>query len=92
MLRTFLVIGSLLIFIRITIEEFGMREVLLNFIFYIIMLVFFSLLFSFLYLNFFEYELAKRVVSRLPWMDPVDNRVSSPSVDEADGEVPESVG
>ena len=92
MLRTFLVIGSLLIFIRITIEEIGVGEVLLNFTAYIISLALFSVLFSFVYFNFFENELAKRVVKRLPWMNLVGNEVSSPLVDVADGEDTTSVG
>jgi hypothetical protein len=69
MLRTFLAIGTIMIFLRFALEDLSPEKLLVNFAQYTIIIVLFTLLITYIYFNFFENDLAAKVVERLPWME-----------------------
>lgn len=66
LVRTFLAIGTIVIFVRMALEEIPLETWFLHFTIYSVVSVTFILAFTFLWFNYFEYELAKRVAERVP--------------------------
>jgi hypothetical protein len=83
LVRTFLAIGTLVLFIRLALKDLDPEMVLLNLIGYSFLAIIIISAFTWLYFNFVENQLAFKVIERAPWLldgeegdivdvDPVD--------------------
>jgi hypothetical protein len=66
LIRTFLTLGTLMIFIRFAIEDISMERIAFNFGGYIAFSFMLLFAINFIYFNYFEYELARTIAERLP--------------------------
>jgi hypothetical protein len=83
LVRTFLAIGTLVLFIRLALKDLDPEMVVLNLIGYSFLAIIIISAFTWLYFNFVENQLAFKVIERAPWLldgeegdivdvDPVD--------------------
>lgn len=86
LVRTFLAIGTVVIFIRMAIKDLDPFMLLAHLFLYSIISITLIATFTFLYFNYFENRLAQKVVERAPWLvqDGEDGEVGN-----GDGQVPE---
>jgi hypothetical protein len=61
-------IGTLVIFVRLALEEIDLWWFVVQFITYGVISTTFILTFTFLYYNYFEWDLANKMVERAPWL------------------------
>ena len=83
LVRTFLAIGSLVLFIRLALKDLDPEMVVLNLMGYFFIAITIISAFTWLYFNFVENQLAFKVIERASWLvddDDVDE------ADEADGD------
>ena len=80
LVRTFLAIGSLVLFIRLALKDLDPEMVVLNLMVYFFIAITIISAFTWLYFNFVENQLAFRVIERASWL------VDDDDVDEADGD------
>lgn len=87
LVRTFLALGTLMIFIRFAVEDIAPERIMYNFggFFLFSFLLLFTI--NFIYFNYFEYELARTIVERLPGLRREDAVEGGPETD--DGEMDE---
>ena len=80
LVRTFLAIGSLVLFIRLALKDLDLEMVVLNLMGYFFIAITIISAFTWLYFNFVENQLAFKVVERAPWL------VEGEEGDETDGD------
>ena len=89
LVRTFLTLGTLMIFIRFALEDISMDRILFNFGGYIAFSFLLIFAITFIYFNYFEYELARTIADRLPGLNREDEGLKAPEVDTGGVEVDE---
>lgn len=83
LVRTFLAIGTLLLFIRLALEDVDPEQLLFRLVGYTTISVIMVSTFTWLYFNFVENQLAFKVVDRAPWLVEGERAVDE---DDGDGE------
>jgi hypothetical protein len=68
LVRTFLAIGTLVLFIRLALKDLDPEMVVLNLIGYSFLAIIIISAFTWLYFNFVENQLAFKVIERAPWL------------------------
>ena len=86
LVRTFLAIGTLVLFIRLALKDLDPETVLLSMLGYSFLAIILISAFTWLYFNFVENQLAFKVIERAPWL------VDGEKGDEADGDPEEGNG
>lgn len=81
LVRTFLTLGTLMIFIRFALEDISMERILYNFGGYIAFSFLLIFAITFIYFNYFEFELARTIADRLPGLMREDEGFRAPEVD-----------
>ncbi len=85
LVRTFLAIGTLVLFIRLALKDLDPEMLLLRMTGYFIMAIILISTFTWLYFNFVDNQLAFKVIQRAPWL------VDGEEADEVDGDPGEGV-
>ncbi|MCK5254192.1 MAG: hypothetical protein KAQ96_14635, partial [Thermoplasmata archaeon] len=85
LVRTFLAIGTLVLFIRLALKDLDPEMLLLRMTGYFFMAIILISTFTWLYFNIVENQLAFKVIERAPWL------VDGEEADEADGDPGEGV-
>jgi hypothetical protein len=86
LIRTFLALGTLMIFIRFAVEDIALERIILNFGGYLLFSFFLLFAITFVYFNFFEYELVTKIIERLPWMNVEQDSEVPPDEAQVDDE------
>jgi hypothetical protein len=87
LLRTFLALGTLMIFVRFAVEDIALERILYNLGGYILFSFVILFAITFIYFNFYEYELARVIADRLPWTrrgDSIDDDQGTETGDVVD--------
>ena len=85
LVRTFLALGTLMIFIRFALEDISTERILFNFGGYVAFSFLLLFAITYIYFNYFEYELARTIAERLPWMSRNVITDDAPNVNPGDG-------
>ncbi len=91
LVRTFMALGTLMIFIRFAVEDIAPERIIYNFGGYVLLSFFLLFAINYVYFNYFEYEMARTISERLPWMIRKDAEDGVPTTDtvEMDEEGPD---